>query len=125
MFLFLPFLLPSGCTVFSTAQPFAANEPLVGSKRIVYSSYPGERAIIEGGQVLTGWASTKNGVWSAPLPLSMRGFVPRQAWIGEDRVNETGLVGTNMTFGDGTVLNKSNTVMTNHYTARSIALTGD
>jgi hypothetical protein len=83
-----------------------------GSKRIVYSSYPGERAIIEGGQVLTGWASTKNGVWSAPLPLSMRGFVPRQAWIGEDRVNETGLVGTNMTFGDGTVLNKSNTVMT-------------
>eukprot|EP01046_Picozoa_sp_COSAG06_P007076 COSAG06_NODE_340_length_17187_cov_578.135475_4_plen_811_part_00 len=42
----------------------------------------------------------------------MRGFVPRQAWIGEDRVNETGLVGTNMTFGDGTVLNKSNTVMT-------------
>ena len=50
-------------------------------------------------------------VWSAPLaPTSA--FMPRQIWVGTDRVNEIGLVAAGSVFGPSTLLNATDTIQT-------------
>ena len=87
------------------------------NRTIVYSSYTDEQAVIEGGRRLSGWTASESvggpPVWSAPLHATeVGGFVPRQMWIGADRVNESGLVAANSVFGSNTLLSSDDTVIT-------------
>jgi hypothetical protein len=81
---------------------------------VVYASYPGEAAVLEGGVRVTGWAPWgAGGVWSAPLPAAAVAggrAPPRDVYIGPDRVNET-FLGNDTAYGY-TLLSPADTEIT-------------
>ena len=69
------------------------------SKRIVYQAAEGEKVVIKGSEVLTGWEKFKNNVWKVTLPNSFFGnYNPYKDIIAGDwfsdygRVHHTGAV---------------------------------
>jgi hypothetical protein len=69
------------------------------SERIVYRSAPGERAVIKGSEVITGWKKEKNGTWKVVIPNSFFGdYNPYQDSVFGDwfyrrgRIHHTGEV---------------------------------
>jgi len=69
------------------------------SKRIVYQAAKGEKVVIKGSEVVTGWKHIKDGVWKGTLPNSFFGdYNPyKDVIIGDwfhslDRVHHTGEV---------------------------------
>lgn len=80
-------------TVVFTAQDGGTNEFTV-----TYASAPGERAVFEGGIPLSDWSlhDATHNIWEAALPASLS--VPREVYIGHDRMNETNL-GNATTYG--------------------------
>ncbi len=54
--------------------------------KIVYSSYPGEYAVISGGAKLTGWVQETGGKWSVTIPQVSSGqWWFRQLWMNGER----------------------------------------
>eukprot|EP01052_Picozoa_sp_SAG31_P018877 SAG31_NODE_1354_length_8661_cov_170.990306_9_plen_656_part_00 len=98
------------------------------SGSITYASYGLERAVLEGGRLITGWTKepTTQGdsvVWSAPLASESSAFTPRQMWFGNDRVNETGLVAEGSEFGNAALLSLADTICTSYgYVTNNSAL---
>ena len=68
-------------TVFLRGGTYCLAEPLLlgpqdsGTKAcpITYASYPGEKALISGGKVITGWTKASDGLWTAQIPEVKQG----------------------------------------------------
>ena len=89
------------------------------SSSVTYASYGQERAVLEGGRLITGWTKEpiphgKSDVWSAPLASMSSAFTPRQMWFDNDRVNETGLKAQGSDFGSTTLLSSGDTICTSY-----------
>ena len=86
-------------------------------RTVTWSSYKQERAVLEGGRLITGWTKEQPTggdpavVWSAPLAATSA-FMPRQVWFGSDRVNETGLAAAGSVFGNTALLSLADTFCT-------------
>lgn len=111
-------LLREGSYSFNSSFVLVPDDGGGPNRSVVYSSYAGERAVLEGGRQLTGWTTASKGsagapsIWSVPLRTPKGGFIPRQVWIGTDRVNESGLMAPNSVFGPSTLLSNADTVAT-------------
>ena len=81
-------------TVLVRGGTYRISEPIVfepqdgGSAKasVTYAAYPGERPIISGGRVITGWRVESNGLWSVQLPAVKAGqWAFRQLFVGDRR----------------------------------------
>lgn len=56
--------------VYPRTQPlvFRPEDSRQGTTRVVYASYPGERAVISGGRAISGWKPAEGGLWKVDLP---------------------------------------------------------
>jgi parallel beta-helix repeat protein len=58
---------------------------------IVYMAYPGERPLLSGGTVVSGWKAGADGRWTATVPGVKEGWYPRQLVIDGERRYRTRL----------------------------------
>ncbi|MCA9443942.1 MAG: right-handed parallel beta-helix repeat-containing protein [Candidatus Omnitrophica bacterium] len=82
--------------VYHLHEPLLLGPEDGGSERIqvVYEGHPGEKAIISGGLVISGWEETKKDgrrLWVAELPDDFRAKVFREFYVNGDRAEQARL----------------------------------
>ena len=74
--------------VHRRAKPFILQPQDSGTETcpVIYESCPGERAVISGGRVISGWRKAEGGLWTAELPEVKAGeWVFRQLFVNGQR----------------------------------------
>ncbi|CAM3423536.1 right-handed parallel beta-helix repeat-containing protein [Kibdelosporangium persicum] len=73
-----------GAVINLRAGTYRLTRPMMLSEAdsgLVFQAYDGERVVLSGGQVVTGWSRGEGGVWTAPLP----GLATRQLFVSGRR----------------------------------------
>jgi hypothetical protein len=96
--------LRGGTYPVSSTIDFGSADSGTNGHRIVYSAYPNETPVLEGGVQVTGWSQYNGNIWKAPLDRAnkLRALYvnDKRAFMASKTVNSAGCYGTyNVTAG--------------------------
>jgi hypothetical protein len=96
--------LRGGIYPVSSTIEFGPGDSGTNGHRVIYSAYPNETPILEGGVQVTGWSQHSGNIWKAPLnranKLRTLYVNDKRAYMASKTVNSAGCYGTyNITAG--------------------------